>query len=208
METIEGNKLIADTGIILKDSPQAAEYRTNISGWVSAKGHFYGKDEELARYDGSTHKKCETCENVYVKEWNYAICQSCLDSKRFSDYLKREEIPYSSDMVVVIRDSDTYFFSEEDLIDYLVDNENEFGHIYLDVCDPQYLSAIDPHSQWEDVIPIDTDFGSIASDELISALLHLNKIISNHNPVSWYPGKKRTTYEFLPEKNQLNRWRQ
>ena len=45
--------------IIMEESPEAAEYRTDISGWVSCNGNYYGKDERMARYDGATHKEWE-----------------------------------------------------------------------------------------------------------------------------------------------------
>lgn len=40
--------------IIMQDSPEAAEYRTNLSGWVSSKGHYFGRDEREREQQGTT----------------------------------------------------------------------------------------------------------------------------------------------------------
>ena len=42
--------------IILPESPEAASIQT-VTGWVSSNGRYWGNDEHMARYDGSTHRK-------------------------------------------------------------------------------------------------------------------------------------------------------
>ena len=41
--------------IILPESPEAASVQT-VTGWVSRTGRYWGNDERMARYDGSTHR--------------------------------------------------------------------------------------------------------------------------------------------------------
>lgn len=55
--------------IILKDSPESCSYKTDLKGWVSANGFYYGEDKNLASYAGCTHYKCEKCEYIYPKNW-------------------------------------------------------------------------------------------------------------------------------------------
>ena len=49
--------------IVMYDSPEAATYRTDIKGWVSRDGHFYGDNgpsaEHGARWSGCTHMNCK-----------------------------------------------------------------------------------------------------------------------------------------------------
>ena len=49
---------MADKSVIMYDSPEAASIKT-ITGWVSSAGRFWGDNEHMARYDGSTHMKCK-----------------------------------------------------------------------------------------------------------------------------------------------------
>lgn len=60
--------------IILNTDKESAEYRTDIKGWVSKDGRFFGKDESLARYSGSTHRKCDKCESLIEKT---SYCEKC-----------------------------------------------------------------------------------------------------------------------------------
>src|ERR1700733_3026068 len=62
---------------IMYDSQEAATYRTDIKGWVSKDGLFYGDNpssEHGARWSGCTHMVCE-CGNVYGK--GRVRCDSC-----------------------------------------------------------------------------------------------------------------------------------
>ena len=66
--------------IILPGDPEAASIQT-VTGWVSENGYFYGdkpNSEGLARYDGSTHRKCDCGETI--KKNSY--CRKCHTKKR------------------------------------------------------------------------------------------------------------------------------
>lgn len=184
--------------VILKDSPESATFRTDISGWVSAKGHFYGKDESLARYDGSTHKPCTTCGKLSKKEWAYDVCNDCLHEKQVEKIRQRETVPYNPETPVVIANSDIYFFDEESLWEHLSDSEAPEGSILLEVCEPQYLNEINSEI-WERVLPMDGEVEDIISKEVLDLVDQLNAKIREHPPVSWIPGKKVTVYHFNPD---------
>ena len=47
---------MAEKQIIMEDSPEAASIQT-VTGWVSRTGRFWGNDERMARFDGSTHNR-------------------------------------------------------------------------------------------------------------------------------------------------------
>jgi len=184
--------------VILRDSEEAAKFVTGISGWVSAKGHFYGKDESLARYDGMTHKKCVKCDALVEKEWAYNVCHPCLDIQISEKHMEKELIKYYPELVVVIQGTDIYCFNEESLFDYLSDNDYEAGPVHLEVCEPNHMNHIDVYGLWENIIPLDSDAGSVIDEDLLIMIDKVNEKIKNHAPLSWQPGKKRTVYEFEP----------
>jgi hypothetical protein len=76
--------------MVLYDSPEAAQFVTGISGWVNRHGMFYGngKDaEDMARWSGCTHKKCE-CGNIMEKRWT--MCDVCRERNSIERYKDRE----------------------------------------------------------------------------------------------------------------------
>ena len=66
--------------VIMFDSDEAAQYKTNLSGWVSRDNHFFGEDEHMARYVGCTHRKCEDCGEPTEKGW--LVCDNCREKRR------------------------------------------------------------------------------------------------------------------------------
>src|SRR5579872_5803301 len=105
--------------IVMYDSPEAATFRTGLSGWVSSDGHYYGKDEHLARWAGSTHKKCE-CGNIHEKTWT--CCEECRGKNDRKRYLALPEVPFEQVECCKLWNDDTFFFSHEDVEEYLEDN--------------------------------------------------------------------------------------
>jgi hypothetical protein len=106
--------------IIMYDSPEAAEQIT-LTGWISKgkDGQFWYKDEHMARWAGCTHKKCD-CGNVMKK--SYTMCETCRAKAARERYLK---LPFKEwDRVEPVTESwgDKYFFNEEDLIEYMMEN--------------------------------------------------------------------------------------
>ena len=97
--------------IILPSSDQAATYETNISGWVSKKGHFYGKDERLARWDGSTHSTCDQCKKVIEK--GRVICNECHAKNNNERYKAKEYKEWDYSTPVYSETLDKYFFDED-----------------------------------------------------------------------------------------------
>lgn len=174
--------------IIMFESNEAAQYRTNIEGWVSSDGRFYGKDERTARYSGSTHHKCE-CGGI--AERTYIRCEDC--RKKFSDDLY-EKMPYKEwdgKEPICLYDGDEFFFDEESLIDYLYDNELNGDDVQLVLCQPVNYQPIDgetiagdSHEDWE------------PSDELAKKINEFNDYLATLPPHSYTAGKTRTSYEY------------
>lgn len=174
------------------DSQEAAEYRTNIEGWVSANGRFWGKDERAARYDGCTHRKCEKegCENYTDK--NRLYCQTHAFEKSKEVYLSKPYKEWDKEIPLVIYNDDRYFFSVEDLEEYLEENDSQ--DIRLMVCQPNYLTHLDTE-QWREDLPEDWDLRDV-DEKLENMVKEINKYIDTLPPASWSAGSFRTSYAY------------
>lgn len=175
---------------IMYESDEAAHFRDNISGWVSGRGRFCGDNEDLARYDGSTHRKCE-CGNVIERLWT-----KCPDCRKKAADEKYQAMPYQKwdNEPLVLRDLETYFFSDSELYGHM--SENELKTLDLIICEPNTAPVIDYYA--EDVLPEDLYIDDVAP-ELANKIADLNQYILDNKPIlSWSGGKYRTTVT-LPE---------
>ncbi|OBW43526.1 hypothetical protein AB670_00056 [Chryseobacterium sp. MOF25P] len=175
--------------IIMYDSPKAATYQTNVEGWVSSDGRFWGKgehNEHMARYTGSTHRKCEC--GAIIETRSYLSCESCRKKKQLENYNKLTYKAYDGSPVVTAFD-DQYFFNEDDLNAYLL--ENNLDSISLLFCEENNWFKIEG-DYWADIMPENSD-GELP-DNLQKALDELNKVISELPPCSYTSGKIRTFY--------------
>jgi hypothetical protein len=168
--------------IILYDSPEAAEIKT-ITGWVSANGHYWGKDEHMARYDGSTHKKCE-CGEVIEKN---SYCRKCFDKKKIEKFHKMERIPWDGETPLYSNALQSFIWSVDDL-DYLKEeNDMTDADLKLVICEPHYAKPVNAIDHFESDLPEDAD--DIPA-ELQEAFDELNQRIKDYTtPLAWVPGK-------------------
>jgi hypothetical protein len=177
--------------VIMYESPEAASIKT-ITGWVSSIGHFWGDNEHMARYDGSTHKLCETCGAV-VEQRSY--CQPCSTRKEIEKFAAMPREPWDGESPIYSELLDKYFFNGE-VFDYLEDEngfEDEEGNVvapYTEAdlrlvhCDPRHLHCIESDT-WEDDLPSE-DGGEFIPAEVQTALDALNEAIKKAGPVSWW----------------------
>ena len=169
--------------MIMFSSEEAAQYKTNLSGWVSRGGRYWGNDERAARYDGCTHRPCEDCGGPAEKGW--LVCPKCRENRDISRYkaMPREEW---DEVGMLYSDAYSEFYSSwEEIEEFCVDEGIGIDKMRLIICEPQYLPLLN------------NDYGcdSLAEDaELPSAILHaideFNKVVRGVGVVSWVPGKK------------------
>lgn len=182
--------------MILFDSTEAATYKSGIEGWVSSDGRFFGKGEraeQTARYAGSTHHKCE-CGGIAPKGW--IRCEECRRKSANENYLKLPYKEWDGDAPICLYDDDRYFFSEDELIDYLYDHELNGSDIQLVLCKGMPYQQIDgetvagdSHEDWE------------PSKELEEKIKEFNTYLATLPPHSWMPGKIRTSFDFTYNPN-------
>lgn len=174
--------------IIMFDSEEAATYRTDIKGWVSSDGIYFGNDEQNARFSGCTHKICEC--GKQVRKY-YTKCDDCRYKAQREMYLAKQykEFNEFNDAVTVLWDNDIYFYSEDDILQYMEDED--LTELDLLFCIPVKYAYIDSYDYWGDVLPEDKEIPK----ELDKAIEDINKLIDSLGPASYVPGNIRTTYK-------------
>lgn len=177
-----------DEKVVMYESDEAATFKEGISGWVSSNGRFWGKDEHMARYDGSTHKMCE-CGNVVSKSW--IRCEVCRDKAAAEKYAAMPFKDHAGEPLVIFRD-DRYFWSVDEVYDYMVDVGTV--DLQLVICEPQCAPGID-EDYAQDYLPEDMYLYDVAP-ELSKRIAELNDYIRKERPVlSWTGGRYRTSIE-------------
>lgn len=168
---------------ILNTSNEAATYKTEISGWVSHNGRFWGKDERAARWDGCTHIVCE-CGQPVEKRWTKcSICRSISSDKRFAAL---ESKSWDGKTPLCLYDDDRFFWSEDDLTDFCEEIGAKPEDLKLVICEPIYAREIDPNDYYCDDLPEDGEI----TDDLLAAFEELNQIIRGSKVIfSWSPSK-------------------
>ena len=181
-----------ETEVILPSDPRAAHYVTDIKGWVSRDGRFYGNDERLARWAGSTHNVCDACGAVTERPWTH--CAPCRARSKAERHAKRETKPYNGEPIY--SDAiDKFFFDEDELLDYLADDDAvPLNDLQLVFCKPQFAREIDTDI-WCDELPDDHE----VPGWLTEAVETLNQTIrEREEPLSWVAGQIAVDVTTIP----------
>lgn len=190
------------TRVVLPDSPEAATFMTNIEGWVSRTGHYFGNQEDMARYDGSTHKRCATegCKELLEKTWAYSVCYSCRSHNTWVRYSELEQVD-DFEYPLTLLDDDRWFMDEDELLDYCHDHGVQPNELQLVIAKPQRFYEIEPEDYYEDILPSDDPFDSYTlPKEIKEAFDELNaKIKAYTSPASFSAGRKRPIINLVIE---------
>ena len=167
--------------IILPNDPEAAELVT-IKMWKTSKGqYFHGNNEDLARWNGSTHDTCK-CGKVFEKGI-YTICPACILAGVKNRYEAFEKVEWYEKYPVTEFDGDKWFYSLDEVEDYCEENECEISSLMLVHSKPIELPTIDIDDFLSNVLP---DEGEPPQD-LIDAAELFNEAISNSGTLSYTP---------------------
>jgi hypothetical protein len=144
-------------------------------------GHFY-LSKERAQEKLATHFPCK-CGNG-IREKFRIYCDNCEPAEKpkpFKDW--------DGETPLYLDSEDKYFFSKEELDDYIHDNELNPEELTFFICEPNYYSNVELDS-WEDVLTEDQEE---LPKEIQTKLDELNDAINNYGkPASWSPSKYRT----------------
>ena len=182
---------MAEKPIIMEDSPEAASIKT-VTGWVSRTGRFWGDDERMARFDGSTHRRCECGEVV----GQHSYCRICSERKEVEKFEAMPEAEWDGVAMLYSQVADQYFRDENELADYCSDCDEPCtpDDLRLIICKPNYLREVDLCEDNCDEMPEDGD-ESCLPDAVQEALEVLNKAIREsrtpEQAISWSPGKTK-----------------
>lgn len=172
--------------IILPESPEAARKETR-EVWVSREGRVYEDTpvgERCARWDGSTHRKCE-CGKILKRN---DFCRECSDKKEYEKFMSYPEIEWDGKVALHLWGTDKFFFSEEELYDYCEDHECTSETLPLVTCKPCYAYSIEPYDIYQDIL---TEDGEVP-EAIEAAFSELNKRIKEYDiPICWEPDKFR-----------------
>ncbi len=170
--------------MILPADDRAAKQVT-VTGWVSRDGRFYGDDERIARYAGSTHSLCEDCGEPCSKSW--LVCDACREKRDVETHAKREVRPWDGICMIYSEVFDKYFNEPSEVLEFLEDAESSFDQsdLRLVLCEPNYPHAPDPGDCYCDELPEDGD----VPDEVAEAFAVLAAALEKCAPLSWSAGK-------------------
>lgn len=172
--------------IIMYDSPEAAQQET-ITGWVSSDRRFFGKDEDLARFAGCTHK---TCECGKIMEKHYLMCEWCRSRKWIENYNAYPFEPWDGVSPVYDHTTDEFFFGGADeIIERYADDEQDISTVRLSPCKEEYPQPVDV-DYWSDTMPENWDS---LPKEVEDALKVLNEKLRESGAWSWTPRDVRTS---------------
>jgi hypothetical protein len=169
--------------IVMRDSPEAAEYRTGLSGWVSRDGIFYGDSptsEATARYAGCTHVACRHCGSAVEKGW--LACMPCRDKKDLERFEALPRADWDGMAMLYSEARDKYYAGPDDAEDELEEGET-LADMRLVICEPNYVRQIDP-DYFVDELPEDGD----VHPEVEAAMDTFNSAVAGI-VLSWSPGK-------------------
>lgn len=163
--------------VVMDTSDEAASFVT-VSGWVSAKGIFYGDNEAMARYDGCTHRPCATCGKPTPK--SFIKCSECNDALALVKFAKRPRAKWDRVVPLYSYALDEYFQTIGDVTDAMCDGMSA-ADLMLVICVPNKCRQLDFDTFADD----DEKLPSIVSDAIIA----FNEAVSKAEPLSWSPGK-------------------
>ena len=169
--------------IVMSDSSDAAQYRTDIKGWVSRCGHYFGdgpNSEEIARRDGCTHTACAQC-GIPTRK-GHPLCPECRALAWIAQYESMPRAEWDGKAMIYSDAMDKYYNSPNDAAGDL-ENGQTLADLRLVICEPNYVRQIE-RDFCEDEMPEDGEL----PDEVYEAMEVFNKAVADI-VLSWSPGK-------------------
>lgn len=177
--------------VLPEDAEQLIE-QVNIDVWkVSDKKYFLTKESAIDHV--ITNKKCE-CGNLMQK---YHIkCSDCKNKERAKEnenkYNKKPFQEWNGEDMLCLYNDDKFFSGEDDVLDYIEENELELTDLQLCICTPNHPPLIDYHVFCEDMMPENFDDIADLAPEIAKKVDELNEFIKAQPPISWSEGPFRT----------------
>jgi hypothetical protein len=172
--------------MVMSASDEAATIQT-VTGWVSRLGNFWGNDERMARYDGSTHHLCD-CAAMITK--HDLKCEACRNAAEIERYNAMPQAAWDGIDPLYSDAHDRYFFCNDELADFIYEHGGDIASLRFIICQPLHATPLD-HDHWCDDLPEDGDMpGALAA-----AIDALNAVVATLEPLSYEPSKNAATVE-------------
>lgn len=167
---------------IFYNTDEAATYKT-VEGWVSRDGQFWGKGdqaEHMARYKGSTHGRCSTCDAVIDKR--LVRCQSCSENLKDKRHRERRSLKWDHESPLYSDKLDAYYFDIDQIKKVMEESGMSWVQLRILICEPVKAEHLE-QDHFIDILPEDGEL----PDQLIEAMETFNKMVDKCPPVSWSP---------------------
>lgn len=131
------------------DGDEVAFYKTDIKGWVSRNGMFFGDgehSEKCARWDGATHRKCRDCPAVIPK--SMLVCDNCSSRNQLKRWHKLPRVPYEGQPLCLF-DDERFFSDDDEFFTWCEDEGLNPDHQMVVICEKVFAEAVDPFDDYE-----------------------------------------------------------
>lgn len=166
------------------------EFRTDISGWVTPDGRYFGDNQHLARWNSCTTVTCasEDCDNHTHKQWTH--CLPCRNKTKKDKWEKADKAPLSVSSVCLWSDAvGEYFSGWERVEEYCEEFDSAPEELLLYHCKRNKAPVFELEDFLCDIIPEDHTVEDVTSSEVIEAASRLNKLLQACNLNSYSPSK-------------------
>lgn len=172
---------------IVLPTDQIAAQPVQETVWISRIGNMY-LNESLARYDGSTHRKCNRG-HVIPKQGYCEECHNIDEREKYEQFPKRV---WEGEHIYSIA-ADKWFFSEsrQALLEYMKEKQQNEKDLMLVFATPKYADQIAPEDIYQEHLPD----GIELPEELQKAFDELNEQIKNCTaPLCYYPAEEAVIF--------------
>lgn len=192
-----GEKIIMyDDSSIIRKVDMVDETGKVISVGYLSNDNFFYNDADMARYRSCTHKTCE-CGKPMTKF--YLSCEECRAKKTIDRYNDLPFEDWDGKTPLCSYDGDEFFFSSDDIDWFCEEHEMEPHELRLVICEPNKYRLVNSDF-WNDIWPENLER---LPEDIEKALETFNTVLRNAEPLSWRPGKKRTTFKLQYNENIL-----
>ena len=172
---------MSEEKVIMYNDPSLFE-PVKVDAFKGADGNVY-MSESAARWNCCTHVECDNCGGAAWRGW--LLCDNCREANQIDRYNQYGSEKWDGHTALYSESDDKFFFDEDEIRDYCVENERFIGTLRLVICKPIHLRQVDS-SYWKDELPEDCDL----PEPIQEALNKLNEVIRNHKePVAWEASK-------------------
>lgn len=135
-----------------------------------------------------THRDCDDCGIEFEKHYTYQrYCDNCQSKINKEKYFKLDLVEWNGEDALNLYNEETYFFNEEDILEFCKENEIDLKDLHLVLCYRTYFYPID----WETIEQDSTHEDWEPSDEFKAKVKEFNEFLVKQSTNTWMPSNKR-----------------